>query len=240
MRSHCTDWNWLCYTSVSHSQFQFVLYLLVSCSASQRAASPRPQCPPLGWCAQTCSVYISETTSGPTPGKPGEIRKMSGRFSPHTRASSQYKDGLSRYVDFHYMYKDETVFRPSHLYYNGNPYTGKTASLYWDSPEVKGNIMKGWTYFRYLTLLVLKPRHQQRTNHHHHTTSTSSMKTSWHGRISTLLALCEGNPHSPHKRTVMQSFDVFFVSLNNLLNKQSSYQCFETPRHWCDIPVLIQ
>ena len=39
--------------------------------------------------------------------------------------------------------------------------------------------------------------------------------------LSTLLALCEGNP--PHKELVMQCFDVFFDSnLNKLLNKQSS------------------
>ena len=44
---------------------------------------------------------------------------------------SQYKDGLSRYGDFHY--KDKTVLRPSYLY-DGNPYTGKTIYLYWDSP----------------------------------------------------------------------------------------------------------
>ena len=49
--------------------------------------------------------------------------------------SSQYKDHLSRYGDFHY--KDETVVRPSDLY-NGNSYTVKTALLYWDSPPGLG------------------------------------------------------------------------------------------------------
>ena len=47
-----------------------------------------------------------------------------------TRALSQCKDGLSRCEDFHY--KDKMVMRPSYLY-NGNPYTGKTTSLYWDA-----------------------------------------------------------------------------------------------------------
>ena len=46
------------------------------------------------------------------------------------RTPSQYKDGVSRYWEFHY--KDKMVVTPS--LYNGNPYTGKTTSLYWDSP----------------------------------------------------------------------------------------------------------
>ena len=48
-------------------------------------------------------------------------------------APSQYKDGLPRCGNFHYKYK--TVVRPSYLY-NGNSYTGKTTSLYWDEPLV--------------------------------------------------------------------------------------------------------
>ena len=40
-------------------------------------------------------------------------------------ALSQYNNYLSRYGYFHY--KDKKL-------YNGNPYTGKTASLYWDAP----------------------------------------------------------------------------------------------------------
>ena len=35
-------------------------------------------------------------------------------------------------TDFHD--KDKTVMRPSYLY-NGNPYTGKNTSLYWDGPQ---------------------------------------------------------------------------------------------------------
>ena len=48
-----------------------------------------------------------------------------------SRDPFQHKDHLSMYEDFHY--KDEIDVRPSYLY-DGNPYTGKTASLYWDSP----------------------------------------------------------------------------------------------------------
>ena len=55
------------------------------------------------------------------------------------RALSQYKDSLSRYGDSHY--KDETVVRPSYLY-NGNPYTAKMISLYWDGPL---NILEKWS-----------------------------------------------------------------------------------------------
>ena len=48
-------------------------------------------------------------------------------------APSQYKDCLSRYRDFHY--KDKLVVRLSYLH-NGNPYTGKMASLYLDGPLI--------------------------------------------------------------------------------------------------------
>ena len=46
-----------------------------------------------------------------------------------SRAPSQCKDVLSGHGDFHYEYR--TVVRPSYLY-NGNPYTDKTTSSYWD------------------------------------------------------------------------------------------------------------
>ena len=48
-------------------------------------------------------------------------------------APSQYKDGLSRYGNFHY--NDRTVVRRSYLY-TGNSYTGKTTSLCWDGLKV--------------------------------------------------------------------------------------------------------
>ena len=47
-----------------------------------------------------------------------------------TQGPFQYPDCHLRYGDFHYKYK--TVVRPSYSY-NGNPYTGKTASFYWDA-----------------------------------------------------------------------------------------------------------
>ena len=46
-------------------------------------------------------------------------------------ALSQHKDHLSMYGDFHY--KDVNIIRLSY-FYNGNSYTVKMASLYWDSP----------------------------------------------------------------------------------------------------------
>ena len=52
----------------------------------------------------------------------------------------QYKDGLSIYVDLHYKYK--TVMKPAYLY-NGNPYTGKKTSLYWDNPQTT-RIWRQW------------------------------------------------------------------------------------------------
>ena len=51
-----------------------------------------------------------------------------------SRAPSQYKDILSRYGDSHV--KDKTVMRPSYSLH-GDPYTGKTASLYWNSPSTQ-------------------------------------------------------------------------------------------------------
>ena len=53
-----------------------------------------------------------------------------GQWRKDTSGPIQYKDVLSVYFrDFHY--KDEMVVRMSCLY-NGNPFSGKTASLYWD------------------------------------------------------------------------------------------------------------
>ena len=56
---------------------------------------------------------------------------------------------LYRYVGFHY--KDETAMRSSYLY-NGNNYTCKTASLYWNSPP--------WVIYRFLLWSVDFPYHQ--------------------------------------------------------------------------------
>ena len=55
---------------------------------------------------------------------------LSGTWAP-----SQYKDGLSRYGDFHY--KDKTVARLFY-FYDGDSYTGKTTFLYWDGPLAWG------------------------------------------------------------------------------------------------------
>ena len=48
------------------------------------------------------------------------------------RALSQYKDGLSRYEDFHY--EEYTGVRPSYIY-NGYHHAGKTTWLYWGGPR---------------------------------------------------------------------------------------------------------
>ena len=72
-------------------------------------------------------------------------------------------------------------------------------------------------------------------------------------KLSTLLALCKGNHHSLvvpftkgwqcgkcfHTKTIMDGFNVFFVvSINKLLNKQSSLQWFEMPWGSCYITVM--
>ena len=58
-------------------------------------------------------------------------------FSTETWAPSQYKDLLSRYMDFHY--EDKTVVRPSY-HPNGNSQTGK-AYLYKDEPLDFGSLL---------------------------------------------------------------------------------------------------
>ena len=61
--------------------------------------------------------------------------------------------------------------------------------------------------------------------------------------LSPVLVLCQGNlsqVDSPHKGTIIQSFEIFFAgSLNKLLNKQSSYRWFQTPWQSYDITVMF-
>ena len=93
--------------------------------------------------------------------------------------------------------------RPSYLY-NGNPYIGKTTSLYRD-----GTLINVW--------VTAYPwwHHQMET-------------------FSALLALCAGNSQVtgefPSQRPVTRSFDVFFdLCLNKRLSKQSWGWWFEKP-----------
>ena len=58
--------------------------------------------------------------------------KHFGSFSKAARAPSQYKDRLYQVWDSRLEVK--TVARPSYLLH-GDTYTGKTTSLYWDSPQ---------------------------------------------------------------------------------------------------------
>ena len=53
--------------------------------------------------------------------------------NPHTLVWSQFKIKIPAYQCMECHYKDEVVSRLSYVY-NGNPYTGKTVSLYWNSP----------------------------------------------------------------------------------------------------------
>ena len=63
----------------------------------------------------------------------------------------QYKDRLSWYRDSHY--NDKTVVRPSFLY-NGNLYTCKIASIYWDGPN--GPCWNIKTIFPGIGILIIK------------------------------------------------------------------------------------
>ena len=61
-------------------------------------------------------------------------------FEEKTSVLSQYNDHLPSYGDFHS--KDEMIVRPSYLY-DGNLYTGETASLYWVEP-LHGSLLNKW------------------------------------------------------------------------------------------------
>ena len=68
----------------------------------------------------------------------------------------QYIDRLSRFANYHC--KDNTAARPSYLY-NGNPYTGKTASFYWDDHLfVLLWFVVVWYWARFLSLARSKLR----------------------------------------------------------------------------------
>ena len=59
------------------------------------------------------------------------------------------------YGDFHY--KDKTDVRQSYLY-NGNPYTGKTTSLYWDGILVE--VFGHHAHLQYVAEVVLSDLRQ--------------------------------------------------------------------------------
>ena len=61
------------------------------------------------------------------------------------RATFHYKDHLIGCGNMHY--KDKTVMRPSYLH-NGNPYTGKMTSLYWDNLQ-KANVLSELSLYIY-------------------------------------------------------------------------------------------
>ena len=60
--------------------------------------------------------------------------------------------------------------------------------------------------------------------------------TSWHGN-----AFCTAGPLSTRKGPLIQGFDLFLVvTLNNLLNKQSSSQWSEILWHWWNLTVMLK
>ena len=63
-----------------------------------------------------CRLQTDGRTDGPTDGRTDKVNPV---YPPSNFVGRGYKD--------------ETFVRPSHLY-NGNTYTGKMASLYWDCP----------------------------------------------------------------------------------------------------------
>ena len=93
----------------------------------------------------------------------------------------------------------------------------------------------------------MKWPHVQLTSYRHiawdlNSDKSNAMMTSLNGYISTLLALCEGNPPTtcgfPSERPVTRSFDVFFyLRLNKRLSKQSRHRWFETPLGYYDVTI---
>ena len=70
------------------------------------------------------------------PRKLSSAKRVWNQLPYHARGVAswvpfQYKDRLCTYGDS--QHKDKTVTRPSYLY-NGHPYAGLTAFLYWDDP----------------------------------------------------------------------------------------------------------
>ena len=120
-------------------------------------------------------------------------------------APFHYKESFSR---FWISNKDKTVVRQCYLY-NGNPYIGKTTSLYWNT----------------LPLVILNYATTDNTDQlkAHDDVIKYQMET-----FSAMLAICAGNSpvtgEFPAQRPVTRSFDVFFgLSLNKRLSKQSRH-----------------
>ena len=67
------------------------------------------------------------------------------------------------------------------------------------------------------------------------------MMTSWNGNISALLALCVWNQPANSGFYLQRGFGLFFdVSLNKMLNKQSSFRWFDTLSHPHDVIVMAR
>ena len=75
-----------------------------------------------------------------------------------------------------------------------------------------------------------------------HTLSWNRFMITWNRfphYLSFMMGIHRSPVDSPHKRPVMQSFDVFFVvRLNKLLNQHSRYRCFETTWRSCDCNIM--
>ena len=90
-----------------------------------------------------CSASILTQAGGPgSQGTTGGRRVPKTCMACKSRLLHSYCRGLvsiSRpsFQVWYFHYKDKIVVRPSCLY-NGNPYPGKTASLYWDGFHVPG------------------------------------------------------------------------------------------------------
>ena len=90
-----------------------------------------------------CSASILTQAGGPgSQGTAGGRRVPTTCMACKSRLLHIYCRGpvsISRpsFQVWYFHYKDKLVMRPS-CFYNGNPYPGKTASLYWDGSHVAG------------------------------------------------------------------------------------------------------
>ena len=68
---------------------------------------------------------------------------------------------------------------------------------------------------------------------------SASMVTSWHGNAFCVTdPLCEGQMDFPKRGRFEELWCSIVVNLNKLLNKQSSWRCFETSWRSCDINIM--
>ena len=129
LRSHFT----IQYLFVNLWVIVFVSLFTSFVSLSSRSLSFL-QIEPVIWPSSWASLSMSITTTNGWPGPCLNIKTVYPRYS-------------------NLMFKYKTVARPSYLWH-GDPYTGKTISLYWDSPQ--DDVI--WNWYQLIPILLSSNR----------------------------------------------------------------------------------